>query len=89
MKLILKLHVDVLVEGHIGRHNDELIVSSEATTALVLEVYGVALQVFEKGGMGHTALELELVPTDEGIDSVSVAGEPVGDVHMIDGVITL
>lgn len=79
----------MLREGHVGGHNDELIVSTKDATALVLEIYGIALEVLEKGGMRHTSLKLELIPADDGVDPVGVTREPVGHVHVVYGVVTL
>ena len=89
LERVSEFSIDVLGEGHVGGHNDELVVTTKGTTALIFEVYGIALEVFEKGGVRHTTLKLELIPTDDGVNPVSVTREPIRDVHVIDGVITL
>ena len=82
---VRELVADVLIQGHVAGHNDELVVPAEGGTPLVLEVHGGPLEELEEVGVGHPAPELELVPEEERVDAVPVVGEPVGDIQVVDG----
>lgn len=43
LEVILELHVDVLAQGHVGGHEDKLVVASKGATTLVLKIDGATL----------------------------------------------
>lgn len=73
----------VLGEGHVGGHEDELIIRLEGGTTLVLEIHlGTLKEIKELGVTQGT--EVKLVPKDHVIDPTPKGGEPVVNPHVVD-----